>query len=114
MELWRNENLFCHDLPSTPCAGMGKVLVTGASGYIGGRLVPELCARGYQVRVMVRKASPEQHCLWPEAEIVVADAMKLDSLIDALAGVHIFPPAGADRKAMLMAQVGEHLPLRSR
>ena len=32
---------------------MGKVLVTGASGYIGGRLVPERLARGYKIRVMV-------------------------------------------------------------
>ena len=33
---------------------MGKILVTGATGYIGGRLVTELIARGYTVRIMVR------------------------------------------------------------
>jgi hypothetical protein len=55
-QAWENENLFCHDLPSKPQSGIGKVLVTGASGYIGGRLVPELLARGYRVRVMVRAA----------------------------------------------------------
>ena len=33
-------------------------LVTGATGYIGGRLVPELLAAGYRVRVMTR--SPER------------------------------------------------------
>jgi uncharacterized protein YbjT (DUF2867 family) len=29
-------------------------LVTGASGYVGGRLVPTLLENGYQVRVLVR------------------------------------------------------------
>src|SRR3990170_3531390 len=79
-----NENLFCHDLPSKPQPGIGKVLVTGASGYIGGRLVPELLARGYRVRVMVRAASPVYKDLWPEAEIVVADALEIDQLKIAL------------------------------
>ncbi|MBI3429749.1 MAG: NAD(P)H-binding protein, partial [Actinobacteria bacterium] len=32
-----------------------QVLVTGATGYIGGRLVPELLAAGYRVRVMARQ-----------------------------------------------------------
>lgn len=32
----------------------GLVLVTGATGYIGGRLVPELLEAGYQVRCLVR------------------------------------------------------------
>ena len=50
-----DESLFCHDLPSAPRPQIGTVLVTGASGYIGGRLVPELLARGYRVRA----ASPE-------------------------------------------------------
>ena len=49
-----DNNLYCQGLPSGPIPAMGKVLVTGASGYIGGRLVPELLARGYNVRVMVR------------------------------------------------------------
>jgi len=83
-QAWENENLFCHDLPSKPQSGIGKVLVTGASGYIGGRLVPELLARRYRVRVMVRAASPVYKDLWPEAEIVVADALEIDQLKIAL------------------------------
>jgi len=63
------------------------VLVTGASGYIGGRLVPELLARGYRVRVMVRAQSPEYHERWPDAEVVVADAMDPRAVENALKGV---------------------------
>lgn len=35
-------DIFCEDLPSRPLAGVGTILVSGASGYIGVRLVPEL------------------------------------------------------------------------
>jgi uncharacterized protein YbjT (DUF2867 family) len=31
-----------------------KILVTGATGYIGGRLIPDLVALGHDVRVLVR------------------------------------------------------------
>lgn len=81
-------SLFCSDLPTAPKPELGKILVTGATGYIGGRLVPELLARGYRVRVMVRSASPEHQQRWPTAEIVEADALKPTSLKKALAGIH--------------------------
>jgi|TARA_Y100000310_G_scaffold326081_1_gene390480 uncharacterized protein YbjT (DUF2867 family) len=67
---------------------MGTILVTGATGYIGGRLVPELLARGYDVRVMVRETFPDQKERWPNAQIVVADALDPSSLREALDGVH--------------------------
>jgi uncharacterized protein YbjT (DUF2867 family) len=79
--------LFCHDLPSRPLVEMGKILVTGASGYIGGRLVPELLARGYKLKVMVRAPSPEYRELWPDVEVVAADALDLDRLRIALEGI---------------------------
>jgi uncharacterized protein YbjT (DUF2867 family) len=81
-------DLFCHDLPSTPTPEVGKILVTGATGYIGGRLVPELLARGYQVRVMVRAASDEHSERWPDAEIVVGDALDPEGLKRVLEGIH--------------------------
>ena len=81
-------SLLCHDLPSRPQPEMGLILVTGATGYIGGRLVPELLARGYCVRVMVRAPSDEYKERWPGAEVVVADALNADSLREALQGVH--------------------------
>jgi uncharacterized protein YbjT (DUF2867 family) len=82
-----DHDLFCYNLPSKPLAGMGKVLVTGASGYIGGRLVPELLARGYKIRIMVRAPSPIYQEQWPNVEIVAADALNLDQLKTALKGI---------------------------
>ncbi len=81
-------SLLCHDLPSRPRPEIGRVLVTGATGYIGGRLVPELLARGYRVRVMVRASSDEYRNRWPGAEVVVADALSANSLRAALRGIH--------------------------
>ena len=83
----RDHDLFCHDLPSKPLAAVGKVLVTGASGYIGGRLVPELLARGYSVRIMVRAPSPVYHEHWPQVEVVAADALDPGQLRAALKGI---------------------------
>ncbi len=79
--------LFCGDLSSCPDPGVGTVLVTGACGYIGGRLVPELIARGYRVRVMVRACAPAREGLWPGVEVAVADALDMESLRRALDGV---------------------------
>jgi uncharacterized protein YbjT (DUF2867 family) len=81
--------LFCHDLPTRPLRGAGKVLVSGASGYIGGRLVPELLARNYHVRVMVRADANACGAKWPGVEALEADALNPESLRKALSGVQI-------------------------
>jgi len=83
-----SETRFTHDLPTVPQPHLGKVLVTGATGYIGGRLVPELVDRGYQVRVMVRSESSGYHERWPDTEVVLADAKDPDQLSEALEGIH--------------------------
>jgi len=82
------EELFCDELLTRPRPEIGKILVTGASGYIGGRLIPELLARGYRVRAMVRLASPVYEARWPGAEIVVADALQPENLRAAMQAVH--------------------------
>lgn len=75
------------NFPTSPNREIGLILVTGATGYIGGRLIPELLARKYRVRVMVRSLSDEHLKQWPGAEIVEADAMDPDKLNAALKGV---------------------------
>jgi len=83
-----SESLFCNDLPTSPQPQLGKILVSGASGYIGGRLVPELIARGYRVRAMVRADREVYQQKWPDAEVVVADALNYDSVYKAMEGVY--------------------------
>ncbi len=80
-------SLFCQELGTEPLEGIGRILVTGASGYIGGRLVPELLARGYSVRAMVRGDKSACSNRWPEAEVVSGDVLDEESLSSALEGV---------------------------
>jgi uncharacterized protein YbjT (DUF2867 family) len=81
-------DLLCTGLPSTPCPEAGPILVTGATGYIGGRLVHELLARGYNVVAMVRRNADEYRKRWPEVTVVQADALKPETLDSALSGIH--------------------------
>jgi uncharacterized protein YbjT (DUF2867 family) len=89
LSLSKREYRYCQDLPTRPNPSVGTVLVTGASGYIGGRLIPELLARGYRLRLMVRGDSPEFAELYPTAEVVRADALNYEELKAALAGVDV-------------------------
>lgn len=85
---WDEDDLLCRDLLTQPKPEIGKVLVTGATGYVGGRLVPELLARGYHVRVMARIADEESHERWPGTETIIADALNIEQLLDAMDGIH--------------------------
>jgi uncharacterized protein YbjT (DUF2867 family) len=63
-------------------------LVTGASGYIGGRLVPELLAAGHRVRCAAREPAKLKDRPWSgEVEIVQADALDEEAVRAALDGV---------------------------
>ncbi len=62
-----------------------KVLVTGASGFIGGHLVARLIGEGLSVRLMSRRARASED----GTESVVADALKPDSLGPALEGCDV-------------------------
>ena len=64
------------------------ILVTGATGYIGGRLVPRLIGQGHIVRVLVRNRARALSRPWArQVEIVVGDARDPRTLADALQGV---------------------------
>lgn len=65
------------------------VLVTGATGYIASRLIPQLLERGYRVRCLVRKSPRLKARAWfPYVEVVLGDVMDLSTLVPAMQGVH--------------------------
>ena len=66
------------------------VLVTGATGYIGGRLAPALIENGYQVRCLVRDPSRLNGRSWSaNADIVKGDVLSPETLGDAMQGVEV-------------------------
>ncbi|MFE1229947.1 SDR family oxidoreductase [Streptomyces sp. NPDC058745] len=67
-----------------------RCLVTGASGYIGGRLVPELLAAGHRVRCLARTPAKLRDHPWAgQAEVVRGDVTDADSLASALRDVDV-------------------------
>ena len=64
------------------------VLVTGVTGYIGGRLVPRLLESGYRVRVLVRDQNRLQGREWlDQVEVVQGDVLNPATLAQAMPGV---------------------------
>jgi uncharacterized protein YbjT (DUF2867 family) len=63
------------------------ILVTGATGYVGGRLVPGLLSKGYRVRCLVRDEQRlEGHPWLDKVEVVQGDAHDRASLSAAMRG----------------------------
>ncbi|QHS56403.1 NAD(P)-dependent oxidoreductase [Mucilaginibacter sp. 14171R-50] len=60
-----------------------KILVTGATGKVGSRLVPRLIAKGYTVRVLVRDAAKAP----ANTEVIVGDLFDAATLVPAVSGV---------------------------
>ena len=68
---------------------MARVLVLGASGYVGTHLVPGLAARGHRVRAAARRLDALEARGWDGVELAAADALDRASLERALAGIEI-------------------------
>ncbi len=67
---------------------MSDILVTGASGYIGGRLVQHLLDLGAAVRVAGR--DPERlRTRWPEIDAVEMDVLRTQSIGPATQGISV-------------------------
>jgi uncharacterized protein YbjT (DUF2867 family) len=67
-----------------------RCLVTGSTGYIGSRLVPELLARGHRVRAMARTPDKLGGVPWhDDVEIARGDLTDPDSLAAAFDGVDV-------------------------
>jgi uncharacterized protein YbjT (DUF2867 family) len=67
-----------------------KILVTGATGYVGGRLVERLLDAGHDVRVLARNAERAASRTWAgRVEIVEGDLLDPASLPGALDGIEV-------------------------
>lgn len=70
-----------------------KILVTGASGFLGGKLCHALLAAGHSVRAFVRRTSDitslTSDFTTDSLEIAYGDVTDLSSLVDACSGCHV-------------------------
>jgi uncharacterized protein YbjT (DUF2867 family) len=65
------------------------ILLTGASGYIGGRLLDRLASSGHRVRCMARRPEHLAHRTQPHTEVLQGDVLAPDGLARALAGIDV-------------------------
>ncbi len=64
------------------------ILLTGATGYVGGKLLPLLEARGARVRCLARQPEMLKSKVRSGTEVVAGDLLDSDSLRQVLEGIH--------------------------
>lgn len=77
-------------------ATQDRVLITGASGFVGSAVARAAQQRGYQVRVLVRASSPRRNLAGLDAEVVEGDMRDQASVSRALEGVRYLFHVAAD------------------
>ena len=75
---------------------LGRVLVTGATGFVGSAIVRAFLGAGYPVRALVRAASPRVNLAGLEVETIEGDICDADTIARAMAGVRHVAHAAAD------------------
>lgn len=75
---------------------MPKVLLTGASGFIGGHLLRALLESGAEVRCLLRSTSPRRNLEGLAVETVEGDLRDADSLRRAVRGCEVLYHCAAD------------------
>jgi dihydroflavonol-4-reductase len=73
-----------------------RVLVTGASGFVGSAVARKLVERGYAVRALVRPTSPRFHLEGLDLEFVEGDLRQPETVRPAMAGVRYLFHVAAD------------------
>ena len=66
-----------------------KILLTGATGYVGSHLLPSLMAGGFSVRCLVRNPEKFSAGPGPKPEIFKGDVLKTGGLSQALQGIDV-------------------------
>lgn len=74
----------------------GRVLVTGATGFVGSAIVRAFLAAGYPVRALVRTSSPRGNLAGLEIEIVEGDIRDANAITRAMSGISSVVHAAAD------------------
>ena len=64
-----------------------RVLLTGANGYVGGRLLVELQRRGMAVRCLARRPEFLLPKVAPGTEVMAGDVLDRDSFAPAMCGI---------------------------
>ncbi len=64
-----------------------RILVTGGTGYVGGRLIPLLEQRGHKIRCVARRPEFLQSRVGSETEVVAGDVLQPETLLTAFEGV---------------------------
>ncbi len=90
-EVNTSETTAASQSPTSPAAIPEKslILLTGSTGYIGGRLLPTLETQGYRLRCLARHPDILKPKVGPSTEVVEGDVLDRQSLDNALRGVDV-------------------------
>src|SRR5262252_7475345 len=73
-----------------------RILITGATGFVGSAVARRLAQEGFSVRALVRRSSPRTHVADLGMELVEGDLRDADSVRQAMAGSRFLFHVAAD------------------